>query len=374
MSSQWDLGRAVAVLAAIALVAASLGCQPEPPAAPTVQPPVDAVPDEVEDVDEDERDEVADAEEFQVEVPLGLPPLPVPEDNPMTEAKVELGKLLYFDPRLSADGTLSCATCHDPEMAWTEHQPTSEGIGGAFGDRNSPTIINSAYATVQFWDGRADSLEEQALGPIENPIEMGHTLDSMIATLSDLEVYADKFQEVFGTGVTEEGVAKAIAAFERTVLSGNSPYDQFQAGDEEALSEAQQRGWKLFEDAGCVTCHTPPLFSNYRFYNAGIGMDTEEPDPGRKDVTGQDQDMGAFRVPPLREIANTHPYFHNGSVEELRDAVAIMAGGGIDNPYLSAMMKAVRSAELTDQDIDDLTEFMHALSGDFPVIEPPELP
>ena len=369
MRIQWDLARAIAGLAAIALIASSLGCQADPPTEPTVQPPVPTPTDDVAAVDE-----ATDGEAFQVEVPLGLPPLPIPDDNPMTEAKVELGKLLYFDPRLSADGTISCATCHDPQMAWTEHRATSEGIEGLIGDRNSPTVINSAYATVQFWDGRAASLEEQALGPIENPIEMGHTVDAMISTLSELDVYTAMFQEVFGTGVTAEGVAKAIAAFERTILSGNSPYDQFQAGDEDAMTEAQQRGWKVFEDAGCITCHTPPLFSNYRFYNAGIGMDAEEPDPGRKGVTDQEQDMGAFRVPALREVAKTHPYFHNGSVEDLRDAVAIMAGGGIENPYLSAMMKAVASAELTDQDIDDLTAFMHALSGDFPIIDPPELP
>ena len=143
--------------------------------------------------------------------------------------------MLYFDTRLSKDGKLSCATCHDPKMAWAEHTPTSEGIGGVFGQRNAPTVINAAYATSQFWDGRAATLEEQALGPIENPIEMGHHLDAMIRDLSKLADYNQRFQAVFGTAINKEGLAQAIATFERTILSGNSPYDRFKAGDAAAL-------------------------------------------------------------------------------------------------------------------------------------------
>jgi cytochrome c peroxidase len=381
----------------VLLMLVALGCQQGEQAAPVAdEEPADAqaetgdetaTDDEAagdEAAAEDEADEEAPADETAddqaaadeqlPEVPLGLPPVPVPDDNPMTAAKVELGKLLYFDKRLSKDGTLSCATCHDPQMAWTEHRATSEGIGGQLGERNSPTVINSAYHPEQFWDGRAASLEEQALGPVANPIEMGHTVDAMVQDLSKLDGYNEHFQKAFGTGVTADGVAKAIAAFERTVLSGNSPYDKFQAGDEAALTDEQKEGWQLFQDAGCVTCHSPPLFTNGRYYNAGIGMDKEEPDVGRMAVTEKEGDKGKFRVPTLREIANTHPYFHDGSAETLEDAVALMAAGGKDNENLSAMLKAVREAELTEEDQKKIVAFLNGLSGEYPIVEPPELP
>jgi len=315
-----------------------------------------------------------EAAEQLPKVPLGLPPVPIPEDNPMTAAKVELGRMLYFDTRLSKDGTISCATCHDPKQGWTEHDATSEGIGGQRGDRNSPTVINAAYATSQFWDGRAASLEEQALGPIENPIEMGHNLDELVKQLDAVEGYRERFQQVFGTGVTKEGIAKAIAAFERTVLSGNSAYDRFKTGQTDALSEEQKRGLAVFEDAGCATCHTPPLFSNYRFYNAGVGMDRDNPDLGRMKVTGKESDRGKFRVPSLRDAADTAPYFHDGSAETLEEAVALMAGGGKDNPNLSVMLEAIRRKNLSAEDQQALVQFIKALSGEYPVVEPPELP
>ncbi len=369
----------------VGMMAAQVGCpQAEPPAQtpdradqpspepaatpepePVVEPELEPEPEPVVEP-EPEPEPAAESEAELLKVPLGLPALPVPEDNPMTTAKVELGKMLYFDKRLSKDGTISCATCHDPQTAWTEHEATSTGINDQVGGRNSPTVINAAFADRQFWDGRAASLEEQALGPIENPIEMGHKLDAMIAELSKLEGYRQQFQAVFGTGVTKEGVAKAIAAFERTVLSGNSPYDRFKDGDEDALDDAQKRGLEVFENAGCETCHAPPLFSNGGYYNAGVGMDEEKPDEGRKDVTGKDRDLGKFRVPALREVANTGPYFHDGSVDKLEDAVALMAAGGKDNPNLSVMLEAVREAKLTEQDRKDLVEFLGALSGEYP--------
>jgi len=311
---------------------------------------------------------------FEVKVPLGLPPVPIPEDNPMTVEKIELGKMLYFDKRVSADGTISCATCHDPKMAWAEHLPTSKGIHGKVGERNAPTVINAAYATSQDWDGRAKTLEEQAVGPVANPIEMGHTIEGMVQTLDNIPQYQELFKRVFGTGVNAENFAKAVAAFERTILSGNSPYDRYRAGERDALTEAQKRGLKVFEESGCADCHAPPLFSTYEFYNAGIGMNKEKPDEGRKSVTGKEEDMGAFRVPSLREVANTGPYFHDGSVATLEEAVAIMAKGGIDNPHRSADFDTVRESEITAEQQKDLVEFLKALSGEFPVIEPPQLP
>lgn len=360
------------------------GCRPagptlEPAAEPAVESEAEAELEEESAVPPPAETESHPAEKPQQgtaavpEVPLGLPPVPIPDDNPMTLEKIELGKMLYFDTRLSRDKTISCATCHDPQMAWAEHKATSEGIEGQFGQRNAPTVINSAYAKEQFWDGRAATLEEQALGPIENPIEMGHKLPAMIQELNELGPYKERFQKVFGTGITGEGIAKAIAAFERTVLSGNSPHDRYVNGDESALTEAQKRGWQLFDNT-CSTCHTPPLFSNYRYYNAGVGMDKQEPDPGRKNVTGRDSDMGKFRVPALREVANTGPYFHDGSAKTLQEAVALMAGGGKDNPSLSAMMKAVRAEDLTEQDQKDLAEFLKALSGTYTIVQAPNLP
>ena len=306
------------------------------------------------------------ADEAKAEVPLGLPELPVPEDNPQTAEKIALGKLLYFDKRLSKDGTISCATCHDPKMAWTEHRATSKGIGGQIGGANSPTVINAAYAKKQFWDGRADSLEEQALGPMENPIEMGHSLDVLVTELAKVPEYQEGFQKVFGTEVTKDGMAKAIASFERTVLSGNSPYDQFKAGDKDALTDAQKRGMDLFDDLGCGTCHAPPLFSNYGYYNAGVGMDKDPPDEGRKAVTGRDRDLGKFRVPALREVASTGPYFHDGSVGTLEEAVGVMLGEGNDSPKISGMLKSLRDEKVSEQDKQDLVEFLKALSGEYP--------
>jgi cytochrome c peroxidase len=293
----------------------------------------------------------------------------------MTPEKIELGKMLYFDKRLSSDGTISCATCHDPKMAWAESRPTSEGIHKKIGERNSPTVINSAYLTSQFWDGRAKDLEEQALGPIENPVEMGNQMIAVVENLSAIPDYQERFKKVFGTGVTKDGVAKAIAAFERTVLSGNSPYDRYEAGDKSALSAAQKRGLDLFMgDGECSTCHTPPIFTNGRFYNAGVGANKPEPDVGRMKVTGKKRDFGAFRVAPLREVANTAPYYHDGSVATLKGAVDLMADGGVDNPHLSPMLRIVGEAELSEQDRKDLVAFLEALSGEYPIIEPPEFP
>ena len=335
------------------------GAPPEPVAEkPTVPEPPKAEPK---------------TEKLVVNVPLGLPPLPIPADNPMTAEKVELGKMLYFDNRVSVDNTVSCATCHDPAKGWAEHEATSEGIHKQRGGRNSPTVINAAYANSQFWDGRAATLEDQAVGPVGNPIEMGHSMTGVVQRFEKIPGYAERFQKVFGTGVTEKGFAQAVAAFERTVLSGDSPYDRYTAGDKAALSDAQKRGLALFEK-NCAQCHKPPLFSNYRFMNAGVGMDKPKPDVGRKAVSGKDSDLGKFRVPSLREVANTAPYFHDGSAAKLDDAVALMAGGGKDNPNLSEQLRSVGQAKLTADNRKDLVEFLTALSGKFPVIQPPKLP
>jgi cytochrome c peroxidase len=203
---------------------------------------------------------------------------------------------------------------------------------------------------------------------------MGHKLDDLIPQLNAVAGYKDRFQKVFGTDVTSDGIAKAIAAFERTILSGDSAYDKFQAGDENALTEAQKRGMKLFEDVGCDSCHKPPLFSNYMYQNAGIGSAKPEPDKGRMSVTGNEKDLGKFRVPSLRNVAVTGPYFHDGSAATLEEAVKVMAQGGIDNPNLSSMLQQVGQAGIDEAGQQDLVEFLKALTGNIPAVEPPELP
>ncbi len=374
-----------------ALMVMGVGCRPAEPPKPAVveaeavEEPEDEVLPETEPAEEPEPETLPGAEPAETPpleeptaslpvIPLGLPELRIPDDNLMTPEKIELGRLLYFDKRVSSDGTVSCATCHDPLIAWTEHRATSEGVKGPdghpqVGDRNSPTIINAAYASNQFWDGRAATLEEQAVGPVGNSIEMGSSMDNVILSFNEIKGYRERFQQVFGTGVTEDGFAKAIAAFERTILSGNSPYDKYKAGDEDALTEAQKRGMAAFDDY-CAVCHAPPLFSNYQFHNAGVGVDLPEPDKGRMDVTEDERDRGRFRVPALREVASTHPYFHNGSVETLEEAVAFMAKGGQDNPNRSVQIRALEG-QVSEEEVADLVEFLKALSGEFPIIQPP---
>ena len=370
------------------LVMSPLGCQPEPPSTPPSSSPTTPADDESADpggqpgaqTDTEPAAKLPAKEDIITpKSPLGLPPLSVPDDNPMTAAKIELGKLLFFDKRLSGDNSLACTECHNPKTGWTEHEATAAGIKDKdgkeqVGGRNVPTIINAAYYKEHFWDGRAPGLEAQATGPIQNPIEMGQDLDDLVAELSEVDGYKEKFLAAFGTGVTKDGIAKALASFERTILGGNSPYDRFKAGSKKALFGIQKRGMELFMDAGCSMCHAPPLFSNHQYQNTGVGMDKEKPDEGRKAFTKSDGDLGKFRVPELRNVEKTWPYFHDGSAKTLQDAVALMADGGKDNDHLSPMLKAVREAKLTDEDKAALVEFLKTLTGEYPIVDPPELP
>lgn len=307
--------------------------------------------------------------------PEGLPPVKHPEDNPPSEAKIALGKQLYFDPRLSKDSTVSCASCHDPQKGWSNDDQFATGVGGARGGRSAPTIINSAYSAFHFWDGRAATLEDQALGPVQNPIEMAMKLEDVEERLNNVVGYRKQFAEVFGTDkVTREGIAKAIAAYERTVLSGDAPYDRFQAGDESALSESAQRGMKLFfGKAQCSACHIGPNFTDNAFHNIGVGMDQEEPDPGRYAETKLQGDLGSFKTPTLREIARTAPYMHDGSLATLEEVVEHYAKGGIPNPQLD---EGIFKLNLTDQEKADLVTFLkEGLSSEsYPEHQPPELP
>jgi cytochrome c peroxidase len=314
------------------------------------------------------------AEKADSKLPLGLKPLAVPSDNPHSAAKVELGKQLYFDPRLSRDNTVSCATCHDPKKGWSNGEAVATGIGGQQGGRSSPTIINSAYSYFQFWDGRAIQLEGQALGPIENPIEMDLKLPALVEKLNKIPGYRQQFQTVFGTDVTSDGIAKAIAAFERTILSGDAPYDRFKAGDEKALSPAAQRGMKVFFNKGhCSACHSGHNFSDGAFHNIGVGLKKSEPDLGRYAISKLVGDRGAFKTPTLREIARTAPYMHDGSLKTLEDVVEYYHAGGEANDQLD---EEIFPLKLTDEEKADLVTFLkEGLSSEnYPDVEPPALP
>ena len=308
------------------------------------------------------------------EVPAGLDKVTYPKDNPPDEAKIQLGKQLYFDGRLSEDNKVSCASCHDPAKGWSNGERFATGVGGQVGGRSAPTVINTAYQMFQFWDGRAGSLEEQALGPIQNPIEMNLTLEQVVAKLNKISGYREQFQKVFGTDVTSEGIGKAIAAYERTVLSGNAPYDQFKAGNESALSPAAQRGMKLFfGKAHCSACHVGANFTDNAFHNVGIGMDRDEFDQGRAAISNLGGDTGSFKTPTLREIARTAPYMHDGSLKTLEDVVNHYNKGGVPNTYLD---EEVYELKLSDEEKADLITFLKEglSSQDYPMHKPPKLP
>jgi cytochrome c peroxidase len=308
------------------------------------------------------------------EVPLGLKKVVWPDDNKQTAEKVELGKQLYFDKRLSRDDTISCASCHDPKKGWSNDAAFATGVRGQKGGRSSPTIINSAYQELQFWDGRAKGLEGQALGPIQNPIEMDLTLPEVVAKLNKIDGYKKQFQKVFGTDVTDDGIAKAIAAFERTVLSGGAPYDRFKAGDPKALSESAQRGMKVFFGKGhCSACHAGPNFTDSAFHNIGVGMEAEKPDIGREEQSKQGGDRGAFKTPTLREIARTAPYMHNGSHKTLEEVVEYSDKGGFPNDTLD---EEIFPLKLTKEEKADLVKFLKEglSSPKYPDVEPPKLP
>ena len=302
----------------------------------------------------------------------GLPPMPIPADNSQTDAKINLGRQLYFDGRLSANNEISCATCHDPKTGWAGHDATDTGVGGRVGNRNSGTIVNSGYMKYQFWDGRAGSLEEQALGPIHNPVEMGETLENVVRKLNAIPGYKRQFQEVFHSDVTTDGIAKAIASFERTIVSGPSPYDRFLQGDKKALSAEAQRGMEIFNGKGtCIACHSGPLLSDQSFHNLGIGMNAAKPDIGREAVTKDPKDRGRFKTPGLRNVANTYPYMHDGQTSTLEAVIELHNKGGIPNSNLDPLIKPLG---LTDTEKKDLLAFLKALTGPEPVVSAPKLP
>ena len=310
---------------------------------------------------------VATATEYKLKIPFGLEEsaVVIPADNPLTTEKVELGRILFFDKRLSQDNTIACASCHLAKNAFTDGKPVSTGIRGQKGGRSAPASFNRVFSSAQFWDGRADTLEAQSIGPFTNPIEHGFpNYDVMMAKMNKIPGYRKLFKEVFGDeNITIENVGKAIASFQRTVLSGNSPGDRFDQGQEAgAISESAQKGLTLFRDkARCTKCHSGFNFTDEKFHNLGIGWDDNKVDLGRYMVTGIAEELGAFKTPTLREIARSAPYMHDGRFKTLEEVVNFYNKGGVKNPHQDPL---VLPLELTDQEKSDLVAFLHTLNGE----------
>jgi cytochrome c peroxidase len=308
-----------------------------------------------------------EAEALVVPPPVGLPPVPVPDENPLTAAKVALGEALFFDPGLSVDRSVSCASCHRPGRYFADRGALSAGSADQLGERNAPTLLNAAYAPQLLWDGRAFSLEEQVRYPVTHPLEMNTTPEMVVAHVVATEPYPALFRAAFGSSeVTFKRVSQAIAAFERTLLAGGSPFDRYLAGDESAMAARARRGWELFRGkAACNRCHrfeaARPFFTDFEHYNTGVAWkDGVWTDLGRYEVTRAREDKGAFRTPSLRNVAETAPYMHDGSLASLAEVIDFYRRGGVDNPNLDGELQPV---ELSDAEEADLIAFLEALTG-----------
>ncbi len=296
------------------------------------------------------------------EVPLGLgDERQIPDDNGLTAPRIALGRRLFFDPVLSADRSAACASCHDPAHAFATPDPRAIGVGGARGRRNSPALMNRVYGTSFFWDGRAATLEEQALLPIGNKIELASSVDEAVARLQADTSYVRQFREAYGGEVTADNLAKALAGFQRTLLSGDSRADRFQAGDASALTPNERVGLWIFESrGGCWKCHQGRNYTDERLHNTGVSWGRQPLDLGRFEVTGQEQDRGRFKTPTLRDVAKSAPYMHDGSIATLRDVVVFYNQGGGQNPHRDALLEPLN---LSDHEIDLLVAFLKSLTG-----------
>jgi len=322
------------------------------------------------------------------------------DKNPLTRAKIELGRQLYFDKRLSADATVSCASCHDPSMGYSAHTKTGVGIRDQLGGRNSPVSFNRILTGPQFWDGRADSLEAQAVGPIQNPIEMGFTHEGVVKRLGELPVYKKQFEKIFGE-LTIDRVGQAIAAFERAIVTAPSPYDYYEqmkafagldaediaddpdlakryadakaAVEAHPMSEEAKRGREIFftEKGNCTACHVGANLADEKFHNIGVGMEAEKPDLGRVAISKDPKDTGAFKTPTVRNVSLTAPYMHDGSIATLEEVVEWYAKGGHPNPALS---DKIRPLQLSTQDKADLVAFMLACTSPTSPVQTERLP
>ena len=308
-----------------------------------------------------------------LQAPKGLEKaaLVTPADNPLTAPKVELGKQLFFDPRLSGTGTMSCSTCHLPEKAFTDGNATSKKDDGSMNTRNTPTMFNVGYLERLYWDGRAKTLEANVAAAWK--AQMGGKPDEVAKKLAAVTEYAAAFQAAFGAPPSEDTVAKALASFLRTLRSGDSPFDRWRGKDEAAIGDAAKKGAELFMSLGCGTCHVEPLFTDRQFRNVGIGMKADKAadvGAGGEKAFNDPTKTGAFKVPSLRDVAKTAPYFHDGSVATLKEAVTLMAGGGIENKYRDPQLIP---RKLTPEQIDELVAFLETLSGNV-AFTPPKIP
>jgi len=295
--------------------------------------------------------------------------IPAPANNPVTPARVELGKMLFFDPRLSGSNWISCATCHNPAMGWSDGLPTAIGNGMTTLKRATPTIVNTVFNELQMWDGRFHSLEEQAVGPMQAPGEMNSTMDDILSKLKSMPGYVEGFDRAYpGEGITKDTVAKAVASFERTIISQGAPFDAWVHGKNRAISPSAQRGFDLFTGkANCVACHSGPNFTDEGFHNIGLGGD----DPGRFAKLPIKISKGAFKTPTLRDVALTAPYMHNGAYRTLEEVIDHYDRGGDDRSNLDPSIHPLGLSVLEKK---DLLQFLTTLSGKQVAISLPRLP
>ena len=305
------------------------------------------------------------SESPQSDMPIGLSVLvPTPVDNPWTSEKIDLGRRLFFDDGLSGDGTVACASCHSPDLAFTDGRAKAVGISKQSGRRNAPSLHNIAFRRSLFWDGRRGSLEEQALDPITNPVEMGNTLRAVVEYLTSDAEYPEMFERAYGSpNITLKRISQALASYERSLFSGGSAYDRYVTlNDDSALSESARRGLSLFTGkARCSHCHDQPFFTDQRFHNTGVSWGQEPLDQGRYEQTGKEKDKGRFKVPSLRDISRTAPYMHDGSMKTLEAVVEFYSRGGNSNPFLD---KTIKPLHLTERDVEDLIEFLQSLTDE----------
>jgi cytochrome c peroxidase len=317
-----------------------------------------------------------DTAEFKPEIqplPAGLTryeAMEIPADNPMTPEKVALGRQLFFDKRLSGDGSRSCYSCHVCEKGLTDGLAKAVGAYNKPLPRSSPTLWNIGYHKMFYWDGRSPSLEKQAMAAWTggNMGAKDHE-DEIVGKINALKGYQSQFKKVFGGDATKENIMQAISAFERTITSGDTAWDRWQAGDQSAASESARRGFEVFKQAKCDNCHDGVLLTDQQFHNVGIGMDAPEPDGGRGKISNKPEETGAFKTPTLRDVAKSAPYFHDGSVATLEEAVDLMLGGGKPNQYLDK--KNLEKRTITPEQRRDLLEFLKSLNVDCKLSEPP---
>ncbi len=294
----------------------------------------------------------------------------IPADNPMTPEKVALGRQLFFDERLSIDGSKSCYSCHVCEHGLTDGLPKAIGAGNKQLTRNSPTLWNIGYHKEFYWDGRSPSLEKQAMAAwTGGNMGVGDKANEIVAKINALQGYKTQFQKVFGSDATADNMMKAIAAFERTLIAGNTAWDRWKAGDNSAISQSAFRGWNIFQSIKCNNCHDGVLFTDQQYHNIGIGMDQPTPDGGRFNATKKPEDTGAFKTPTLRDVARSGPYFHDGSAKTLEEAVDIMLGGGKPNPYLDT--KNLKPQKVLPEQREDILNFLRSLTVDCGLKKPP---